>query len=78
MEQAINFWTEKVKLEAEWTKYQNETEILQKVTLCDAIDRLLIFKDSPVGPLENEIDSVLIDFETSFLEEYLKRVRGTR
>lgn len=78
MEQAINFWTEKVKLESEWTSYQNETEILQRVTLCDAIDRLLIFKDNPVGELENEIDSILTDYDFIFLEEYVNRVRGIR
>jgi hypothetical protein len=59
-------------LRKEYYDYQAVTPALDGVTLEEAIQKLIQFKDDPKGEVENEIDSILIDYETEFLEDYLE------
>jgi hypothetical protein len=59
-------------LRKEYYKYRAETPALKDIDLEDAIRRLLVFMDNPEGEVENEIDSILIGYQTEFLEEYLE------
>jgi len=56
-----------------WANLQRQYKVLADTTLLAAIDKLLAFKDNPQGLLENEIDSVFIEFETTELE-YIKEL----
>ncbi len=59
-------------LRREYYKYRAETPALKDIDLEDAIRRLLVFMDNPKGEIEDEIDSILTDYEKEFLEDYLE------
>jgi Fe-S-cluster formation regulator IscX/YfhJ len=71
MEKGIKFWLKKMQLEIEYAEYQAETPVLRSVMLEDAIKRLEEFKDDPRGALEDEIDSILVDYDDDFLNQYM-------
>ncbi len=71
MEKGIKFWLKKMQLEIEYAEYQAKTPALLSITLEDAIQRLMKFEDNPQGEMENEIDSILIEYDNDFLNQYM-------